>query len=630
MKIHQLRVLISAALVGGLFVGCRSDVDVSNIDTRSELELGIALPIGSMSATLGDFVGKLGNNIYIDSTENRGVITWKDTFHIARDYHQLDLAAYIPSAHLNLNVYDKLDVYTQIGDNRQVTGLGIPVTLDFPLTVKLNGINHPDSIGKERLDSALIEVASFASTIRTKNNLPLQWEWIDRVTLDLGTRVHRPAGNTMVVYDKTDPNFSQYNAYGQRVETNVDNFSIVLMKNLHPTTLPEYVTNVVDSVQFMVHFTFTIPNGQVVNVPKDAGFDYQLDVQFLTYKAIWGMFEPSAAMHDEALVDLAESWGDLEFLTKSSLPFSNPKVFVDINTQVAGAMRIRDAYIFSVDMNNTRHYAAFGANEAQTKTIDFQSDQWLPLTSAIGDSTTNMNVEFNKTSDGGRIDRLFTGIPKQLGYRFNVEFNQQTTPQIRITPNTSVRVNAIATLPLMFNQGLHLEYNDTLKDINISQASIDSLVADVEFIDTVKTSDLKLVLKAKNTIPLDVYASIRFLDENNNVIMDPDDPTKPMLLMPQDTFRLVAPTYEYTLGNWNIVKEGETTIVFSINKRKMDMLPKIKAMTYSALIDDRSLDYAYKKGIFNVKLTEDAGIKFAIGLSAKAAAIFDWNNNNQQ
>jgi hypothetical protein len=185
----------------------------------------------------------------------------------------------------------------------------------------------------------------------------------------------------------------------------------------------------------------------------------------------------------------------------------------------------------------------------------------------------------------------------------------------------------------MFHQGLHLEYADTLKNINISQASIDSLVTDVNFIDTVKTSDLKVVLKAKNTIPLDVYASIRFLDEHNNIIMDPEDPTKPLLVLPEDTFKLVAPAYEYTLGNWNMAKEGETTIIFSVNKKKMDQLPKVKAMTYSALIDDRSLAYAYQRGIFNVKLTEDAGIKFVIGLSAKASAIFDWkddNNNNNK
>ena len=627
MNFKHLHAFI-AILAGCLLAGCHSKIDLDNIDPKAEVEMGVALPIGSMHATLGDFIGNV-DNIYIDSLDNKGVITWKNTFHIARNYHQLDLATYIPSAHLSLNVYDKVEGIP-VGEDKEVTGLGIPVKLDFPLTVKLNGINNPDSLGKERLDSALIEVASFASTIRTKNGLPLQWEWIDKVTLDLGDRVHRPTGNTMTVYEKNNPDFAEYNEYGQRVETNVDNFSIVLMKKLHPSGIAEYVNNVVDSVQFMVHFTFTIPLGTTVTVPKEAGFDYQLDVQFLTYKAIWGMFAPSNDMSDENVVDLAASWGDLEFMTRASLPFSDPIVLVDINTQVAGAMRIRDAYLFSVDVNDQRHYAAFGANESRTKTIDFQDDQWLPLSSQIGDSTTNMNVEFNKTSEGGRIDRLFQGVPKELGYRFNVEFNQQTTPQIRITPNTSVNVHATATLPLMFNEGFHLDYTDTIREVRLSKYSLDSLLAEVKMIDSLTASDVTVFMTAYNEIPLDIYATMRCYDANDNMIMDPTDPSKPLLLFPQDTVRFVAPTYEYSLGNWQMIKRGETTITAKMTKEKMDLLPKVDHIIYSGLIDDRSLAYAFKKGVFNVKLTEDSGLTLKIALTAHADAILNFESNKNK
>lgn len=621
---------IAIVLIGCMLAGCHSDLDLTKIDTSAEVEMGLVLPIGTIHATIGDFWGGQVNNFYIDSVDNKGVITWKDTYPISRDYHQIDLAQYISNASLSLNVTQKLPGVEFPDGSKEVQGMGIPMTLDFPLVVKLNGINNPDSLQKERLDSALIEIASFASTIQTTNGLPLEWDWIDRVTMELGDRIHRPAGNVAVVYDKTDPAFSQYTEYGQRVETNVDNFSIVLMKNLHPSTLIEYLNNVVDSVQFVIHFTFTIPNGTTVTVPKNAGFDYNLDVQFLTYKAIWGMFEPSKDMHDESIIDLAESWGDLEFMTRASLPFAQPKVFVDIVTQVAGALRIRDAYVFSVDQRGERHYAAFGANESRTKTIDFQDDQWLPLTSAIGDSTTNMNFEFNNSSDGGRIDRLFKNIPQELGYRFNVEFNQQTTPQIRITPNTSIKVYATATMPMIFNEGVHIDQMDTIRDINLSKYSIDSLLSNVEFIDTMKASDVTLFLTARNTIPLDIKASMRCLDEHDNILMDPDDPTKPLLLFPQDTILLKAPTYEYSLGTWHMVSEGQTVITAKMSKKKLDVLPQVKSIIYSGLIDDESLDYAYQKGIFNVKLTDDAGLAIKIALTAHADAIFSFDKKDNQ
>ena len=120
MKNFQLHVLIATLLVAGILTGCRSDVDVSNIDTHAELEMGIALPIGSMSATLGDFLGNGLGSIYIDSVDNKGVITWKDTFKIARNFHQVDLAKYISEKELSLNVYDHIPAVVMIGTNKRV------------------------------------------------------------------------------------------------------------------------------------------------------------------------------------------------------------------------------------------------------------------------------------------------------------------------------------------------------------------------------------------------------------------------------------------------------------------------------------------------------------------------------
>ena len=41
-------------------VGCKADVDLGNIDTTTKVEANLALPIGSVNATLGDFVGDGG------------------------------------------------------------------------------------------------------------------------------------------------------------------------------------------------------------------------------------------------------------------------------------------------------------------------------------------------------------------------------------------------------------------------------------------------------------------------------------------------------------------------------------------------------------------------------------------
>ena len=276
MKFKHLYAFV-ALMTSSLLVGCHSEIDLDNIDTQAEIEMGVALPIGSIHATIGDFFGKGFGSFYVDSVDNQGVITWKDTFKIARDFHQLDLAQYISEKQLKLNVYDHLPSVVMIGTNKVITGIGVPVTLDFDMPLKLTGINHPDSLGKERLDSAMIEVASFTSVIQT-NNLPLEWEWIDSVTLDLGSQLRRSAGNTMVIYDKNRDSYG----YGQTIPTNVDQFTINLMKGTTPGS-------VIDSCNFTIHFTFTIPDGVVVTVPEDAGFDYKLGVQFIETTPLFGV-----------------------------------------------------------------------------------------------------------------------------------------------------------------------------------------------------------------------------------------------------------------------------------------------------------------------------------------------------
>lgn len=617
---------IFAVVVGCMLSACHSDIDLNNIDTQAEVEMGLALPVGSFHATIGDFFGKGIGNFYVDSLNNDGVITWKDTFKIARNFHQVDLAQYISEKQLTLNVYDKLPAALLIGSNKRITGTGDPITLDFDMPLKLKGINHPDSLEKERLDSALIEMASFTSIIMT-NNLPLEWEWIDQVTLDLGEQLRRPAGNTMVIYDKNRDNYG----YNQTIPTEVDNFTINMMKK---NSAGQFVVGqVVDSCDFMIHFTFTVPTGTIVDIPEDAGFDYHLGVQFIDYAAIWGKFMRSKDMYDEAVVDLSESWGALDFISKWNVPFADPQIDMAIVTRVAGAMKVDGDYLFSEDAEGNKHYATFkyGASTHQDFHKQFENHEYLdPITSEIGDSTTNMMIPFDKDPERGHIDQLFQNMPQKLGYKFGIDFNYSMTPQIRITPNTAIRIDAVCTLPFIFNQGLSMDYIDTISDINLSQYSIDSLLKEVNFVDTMKATDVTLYLKAQNMIPLDVYASMRCLDAAGLEIKDPDDPTKPLLLFPTDTITLKAPNFVKEGGNWMPKTPGETLITVQLTKRQLDLLPLIKHIRYTAIINDKSLEDAYSKGLSNIRITDDQGMNLKIGITAHVDAILNLNGDKNQ
>ena len=145
-----------------LWNGCTADVDLDNIDTSVDVEANIATPIGSMTATIDDFVGDGTWGIFIDTVNHEGVITFRDTFSIARDFHKLDLSKYINRAHLKLNIYKSLDK-AGLMNNNQITGNGVQIPLTFPLTLKLKGINQ--NTDAQRIDSALIKNASFTSKL---------------------------------------------------------------------------------------------------------------------------------------------------------------------------------------------------------------------------------------------------------------------------------------------------------------------------------------------------------------------------------------------------------------------------------------------------------------------------------
>ena len=625
MNFKFLHAVIAIGL-GTMLSSCHSDIDLNNIDTRAEVEMGLALPVCTLHATIGDFFGDSIGNFYVDTLDNKGVITWKDTFHVARNFHQVDLSQYISEKELNLNVYDKIEVYEQVGENKRVTGTGMPVTLKFNMPLKLKGINHVDSLDKERLDSALIDLASFSSIINT-HNLPLEWEWIDNVKLALGEQISRPSGNTMVVYDKAKDNYG----YGQTIPTQVDRFTINLMKK---NGAGQYVVGqVIDSCNFDIYFTFTIPAGQKVDVPSDAGFDYKLGVQFIDYSAIWGRFIRSKDMYDEAVVDLSESWGDLEWISKSNVPFADPKIDMYIVTQVAGALKVDGDYLYAEDANNIKHYASFvrGTQTFRNFPKQFEQGEYLdPNTSIIGDSTTNMMIPFDKDPARGHIDSLFMNMPQKLGYKFNLDFNYQMTPQIRITPNTSIRIDAVCTLPFIFNKDLHIDYTDTIKDINLSAYSIDSLLSEVEVIEKpVKTTDVTVVLHAENQIPVDIKAYMRCLNDSGQIIMDPVDPTQPLLLFEQDTVVFKAQPFVKSGGQWvPDTKGGETIITARLTKAKLDLMPSIKHIVYYARIDDESLQEAYARGMENIRITNDQGLKLKIGLTAHVDALLKFENNN--
>lgn len=608
--------ILPMALALGLAMvwhGCEADVDLNNIDLSVKADADVAVPVGSMRATIGDFVGDGTWGIFVDSMENKGVLVFRDTFSISRNFHKIDISQYIGKADLKMNVYDKLADKGFLQDGK-VTGTGVAIPLEFPFSLKLDGINNDESY--QRLDSALIKNANFISKLGKLGGLPLEWEWIDKVTLTLGNAFHRQAGKEIVVYTKGD----NYN-FNQNIPINVDEFSINLMKNTKPTSWEGYSNNVIDSCDVNITMYINIPKGKVVNVPSTAAFQYYLTTQFIDYHAVWGMFKPSHQMSDEQEISLSEEWDAWKLFEAARLPFSDPKVDMKVTTEIAGALVMHGEYLYVKDNTGKQVNATFDGKESLYKY--FSPNEYLGLDSKIGESAT-MHILFDKDPQRGHIDRLFTVQPENLGYKFSIDFNRQETPQIRIPNNTSIRIDAECDLPFKFNEGVKVAYSDTIKGIDLSVVQLDSLMQYVpELVDTIEEAKLTLALQFENSIPLQFKGSFECLDENNQAIIDPAT-GKPFQIIEPDTLVIPAPdcTFNQSALAWSVTP-AEMVKTIEVEKDDLNTIAQIKKIVFHAALDDESLDYAYKQGYFNVKLTPYEGLRVKIGVGVSAEAVLN-------
>ena len=606
-------------------VGCKADVDLGNIDTTTKVEANLALPIGSVNATLGDFVGDGTWGIYVEELDNGYALAFKDTFSWVRPFHNVNLSQYISRKTLPMKVYDKLENLPFFIDGKITGNDHYTIPLEFPLTLHLNGINNDEDY--QRLDSALIKNASFISTISRKN-LPLDWDWVEKVTIKLGDAFTRPDGNIVTVYQK---GVGKQYGYDQDIPINVDEFSMNLMKNRHPSKWEDFRGNVVDSCNFLITMYIKIPSsaGQIT-IPKDAEFQYKLGVQFIDYYAVWGMFKASGDMSDDNEIVLEEEWDGYRSLGDFKLPLADPRIDVSITTQIAGALVLHGDHLYVVGSDGDTVHATF--NDSRELYKYYTPSEYLSLNSSIGDSAT-MHLLFDKDRARGRLDQLFTVHPEKIGYKYSVDFNRQETPQIRIGNNAGIRLDAACTIPFVFNEGIALSFSDTITDIDLSQLRLDSLLANVQVIDTIGEATLKLALGIENGIPLQFKLVLNCLDSLGNLLMDSEDTTKPFRLTGQDTILIASSSYEENNDHTWTPKPIKTTQIITVTEELLNTFSQVKSIVLELSLDDESLQEAYKNGLPNIRLTDTQNLRIGIGVGANIKALLNLDglteSNNQ-
>ena len=616
--LHVFSVLTTALV---LLAGCRSEIQLDKVDPTIEAQMKLALPIGSISAKVSDFMGTSDDaEFYIDTLNGEGVVTWHRSFEYQKAITDFDIDAKIKSNDYTVDVYSKIktakyeDPYTGqkhdlVGDDNKIflpAGYTYSNEFNFDVPMIIDGVNKPNLT--QRVDSAQFDKADFSVKLSRDNFNDMKWEWIDTIKVDLGEQIKGVSPRVITLYKRGDAV-----GFDDKMPINLTNITLDLVKD---HTKGAANTNVLDTMMVHALVKYTIPGNTTAQLYTNSGLRCSFNVESMNFRAVWGWFMDEPYYYGETL---NISYDPYTFLNGARLPLAEPQIDGTMETKVAGNLKLYVDYLYSEDSAGVKHSATWNGQEKKEFVYTTETGCIDPKTSSL-DDRAKISIRFDGTPENGDIDNLITEMPRKFAYRIGVGFDQATTPQIRITGDVDVKAKATAKVPIDFHKGIKIAYSDTIKGIKLEEANIDSLLKEVNWVDTMKTTNVHVYVTIHNGIPLDIKGTFYCLDANNNKIMDPENPSQVWNIF-NDTLNLVGGTYD---GATHDVTPAKSLTVCEMTKARLDLFPTIKSIVYDAYVTDDCI----KNAQFGAQINGKNSVKVTLGLSADIDAIINLANVN--
>ena len=491
MKLKSVHCLFLIAVMGIGLAGCKSDVKLDDISVDSKVKAKISLPVGEVTTSFGNLIGLLSTTDVDITINDRGLLELNVDERHVRNFHEIILADYLGTIE-----DDVLLAPMGISTIAQNVEQDIPI----PLTITFNGVN--DDMNDERLDSMVIENARFTTRIST-TSLGISDADIKKVTMKLGDQFRRAKGKDIPL-----DNFS----LNTDVPVEVDNFTLVMMKNENADPGNDNVVNTAG-----ITFVLTLKTGQDVVVSAGSGFHFSFKVEMMSYSALYGYFQPDPKeTSDESSVEVPiKIPGDEPFI----MPAKDPEILMTFTYGLSMPLQVYFHYLKALHPNDEETLAQWDGGST-TRLEPLQNI--LPIDAPLNDSVQS-TILLDKTIKGGTIDRFFEKELTDLAYKYDLLIDDQMAAlkkmkQFRMTQNTNFVMNFHFKMPFEFKKGLTATYADTIKEVSLERASLDSLAAMTGGIITkIDSAELTLYLVINNEIPVDLLLDAEFLDEDNQI-----------------------------------------------------------------------------------------------------------------
>lgn len=565
--------------MGAGLASCRSDVTLDNMSVDGQVNAKLSMPVGELTTSFSKMMGLFGQDAKIIVNE-QGLLEMMIDEHHVRDFHQIELKDYIGKINENADIPGGAST---IYKNTQVD-------LPFPLTIHFDGVNN--DLVEERLDSMVIDLARFTTRI-TPINLNISDGDIQKVTMKLGPQFRRTKGTEIVL-----PDFH----LGSDVPIEIDDFSLVMMKDVNADPGNNNVINTAE-----ITFVLTLETGQDVVVSSSSKLNFLFEVEMMSYNALYGFFRPGEETKDSSVLEVPISMpGNYPFV----MPAKEPEITLAFTYGMSMPLEVYFNYIKAIHPNNEETFATWDGSKTTTETLR----NILPVDAPLNDSAQS-SIILNKSANSGAVDRFFEKEVTDMAYNYELMINKTEADkrgmkQFRLTKNTNFVMDFHFKMPFNFKKGLDATYADTIRDIQLEKASLDSLAAmSGGIITKIDTAELALYLVITNEIPVQLLLDIEFLDENDQVL--PITPLKNVKIAPAEMKSLtdITPT--------------ASTATMNIHTKDFDHLSKTRSMRMLIHMGDDQKESAFPA---NKKLS----IKIGVTGDIQAALSLELGKNNNK
>ena len=593
---HKYLSFLFAAIVTLALTGCRAELDKP--DTTAGINMALSMPVGQFSISMNDLLGENAPNLQVDA---EGLFHILDTAKMpTRQFHPLDLTQYVVltdgGKHFKVldQISSKIDpswlAYGVITSDRDTV-----IPLIFDMSMKLQGFN--EDINSERIDSILVALASFMSTVDKSADFGITWNNIDAITLKLGDRLirHKVADN-----DVNIP-LASYN-FGSQIPINIDDFTINLIDPNDPIGLT-------DSVMLQVQFDLKLERFVPVSITAESDFVYDLRINLLNYDAVWGFFKESREMVDEDCIAMDSLWNQWTQVQEMKLRFAKPTLTFNMTHHIGAPLKARIDYMYSYsDATKQREYATWGGS----KTTDIPINPVLdPQVSKSLEDSVEVQLRFSYLPEEGHIDQLFHSIPDSFHYQYHVmvdEGRKIQYPQHRLTSRMDFSAYQVLDLPFYFEKGTAFTCKQNMDGLKLNKLQLDSLLKDGNLKLKTNRNDLTLYIAAENYVPFEVDVYMECLDKDSNIVAG-------ISFFEGDTLRIPHPAAADMIDG-RATKPSQTVSTRVLHKADFEKMAKVESVRLVASMGRNDSP---------AKLTTDTKLTLKIGVTAELEGTINFD-----